>query len=83
MKRAWRSGILAAIGISILVVAAVCWHSVEEIHYLKGFFPRQFSVAEASYAAWVELAKVVIIGIPFFLVIGVGLYLLRHFDKEP
>ena len=51
---------------SIIIVAAVCWHSVEEIHYLKSFFPKQFSVEEAFYASAVELIKVVIVAVPLF-----------------
>lgn len=50
--------------------AAVCAHSVQEIHYLKSFFPKVFSVEEAFYAAAVELIKVVIIGLPVLLLMG-------------
>jgi hypothetical protein len=82
MRRLPRAGILSAIVVGAVAVSAVCWHSVEEIHYLKSFYPKQFSVQEAFYASVVELVKVVIIGIPFFLIIGAGLYLLGHFGKE-
>jgi hypothetical protein len=82
MKRIARAGILSAIAAGIVAVSAVCWHSIEEIHYLKSFYPKQFSVQEAFYASAVELVKVVIIGIPFLLIIGAGLYLLGHFGKE-
>ncbi len=81
MKRIYRVLILSAIAISIIVVLAVCLHSLEEIHYLKSFFPRQFTVEEAFYASAVELIKIAIIGLPFILIIGTGLYLLR-FLKE-
>ena len=74
--------ILSAIAISIVVIAAVSWHSVEEIHYLKTFYPKQFTVEEAFYASGVELIKVILIGLPLFLVMGVGLYLLRYFKKD-
>lgn len=40
------------------VVTAVSLHSVEEIHYLKSFYPDRFSVPEA--AAEVELIKVAV-----------------------
>jgi hypothetical protein len=40
-------------------------------------------VQEAFYASAVELVKVVIIGIPFFLIIGAGLYLLAYYKKGP
>ena len=54
MKQAWWVLILSAIAISIVVIAAVSWHSVEEIHYLKTFYPKQFTVEEAFYASGVE-----------------------------
>lgn len=66
-----------AIGVSILIVAAVCWHSLEEIHYLKSFYPKSFTVEESFYASGVELIKVFVIGVPLFLVIWVSLHLLK------
>ena len=54
---------------SIVFISAVAYHSVEEIHYLKSFFPREFSVQEAKDASVVELVKVGIIGIPLMLII--------------
>jgi ABC-type phosphate transport system permease subunit len=83
MKRRHRMLLFCAIVVAIAVVSAVCWHSVEEIHYLKTFYPRQFSVAEAFYASGVELVKVIIIAIPFVLVIAVALHALRRGDREP
>lgn len=68
--------------ISIIVVAAVCWHSVQEIHYLKTFYPRQFSVQEAFYASLVELVKVIIISLPFILVVVGGILLLSCWKKN-
>ncbi len=82
MKRAYQVLILSAIGVSIIVVSAVCWHSVEEIHYLKSFYPRHFSVQEAFYASAVELVKIIVISLPFFLIITTGLCLLRHFKTD-
>ena len=82
MMQPWRGLILSAVGISIVVIAAVSWHSVEEIHYLKTFYPKQFTVGEAFYASGVELIKVILIGLPLFLVIGAGLYLLRYCKKD-
>ena len=82
MKQPLRVLILSAIGISIVVIAAVSWHSVEEVHYLKTFYPRQFTVEEAFYASGVELIKVILIGVPLFLVIAAGLYLLRYCKKD-
>jgi hypothetical protein len=68
--------------LGVILFSAVCWHSVEEIHYLKSFFPTQFSMQEAYYAAAVELIKVIIIGLPIALMIAVGLYLYCHGKKE-
>ena len=64
---------LVAIVVSALVVAAVAWHSVEEIHYLKTFYPGRFTVEEAFYASAVELIKVLIIAIPLLIVMAVAL----------
>lgn len=64
--------------VGIVIFSAVCWHSVEEIHYLKSFFPKQFNVQEAYYAAAIELIKVTIIGMPIILIISIGFYYWRH-----
>jgi hypothetical protein len=82
MKRNYRVPILSIIVISIAVVSAVCWHSLEEIHYLKSFYPQQFTVEETFYASAVELIKVVIISLPFTLTIITGLYLLCNPQKR-
>ena len=82
MNRILRATILSAVGISLFVISAVCWHSVEEIHYLKTFFPRQFSVEEAFYAAGVELIKVVIISVPFIGIIIIGLCLFLFYKRN-
>ena len=82
MRKLWRVIILSAIAISIVVIAAVSWHSVEEIHYLKTFYPKQFTVEEAFYASGVELIKVILIGLPLLLVMGAGLCLLRYLNKD-
>lgn len=63
---------VSVIIIGVVIFSAICWHSIEEIHYLKSFFPKAFTVEEAMYASVVELIKIVIIGIPFFLVIGLS-----------
>jgi hypothetical protein len=78
MNRTMQLLLIAAIAISIAVVTAVCWHSLGEIHYLKSFFPRQFTVQEAFYASALELVKVLIISLPFVLITATALYLLRH-----
>jgi hypothetical protein len=82
MKRMRQILIGSAIAVSILVVFAVCWHSVQEIHYLKTFYPKQFSVEEAFYASAVELVKVIIISLPFILVAACGIRLLDWLKKD-
>lgn len=52
---------------SLVVVGAVALHSVEEIHYLKTFYPHSFTVSEALDAALVEVIKVGLIAVPFLL----------------
>lgn len=77
MNRTSKILILLAVVVSIIIVSAVSWHSVQDIHYLKTFYPQQFSVEEAFYAGAVELIKVLIISIPFFFIIVVGCCLLH------
>ena len=83
MKRIHKALLVSLVAGCLVVVSAVCWHSVGEIHYLKTFFPKQFSVEEAYYASKLELVKVAIIGFPFVLIIGICLYLLRYFGEDP
>lgn len=82
MNRSCRFLAAAVIVVALVALSAVCWHSVGEIHYLKSFFPHQFSVQEACYASIVELVKVLIIALPLCLLIAVGLYLLRRLPKD-
>ncbi len=82
MYRARQALVLSVIAISVVIVSAVCWHSVEEIHYLKSFYPQQFSVEEAYYAGAVELIKVLIISVPFFFIIVTGFFLLRYWQRK-
>ena len=76
-----RAGIIFIVIGCLVVISAVSWHSVEEIHYLKTFYPETFTVEEAYYASKVELVKVAIISLPLIAVIMVGLYWLKGFDK--
>jgi hypothetical protein len=71
-----------AIFISVVFIFAICFHSLEEIHYLKSFFPQTFTVEQAFYASAIELIKILIIAIPFLLVIGIGLFLLKKRDQD-
>ncbi len=83
MNRATKILILSAVVIGIIIIAAVCWHSVQEIHYLKSFYPQQFSVQEAFYASAVELVKVLVITVPFLFAIIAGLFLLHYWKRTP
>jgi hypothetical protein len=51
MNRISRILILSAVVVSLIIVSAVSWHSVQEIHYLKSFYPQHFSVQEAFWAS--------------------------------
>jgi len=82
MKQKYFIIILSVIVTSIIAVSAVCWHSLEEIHYLKSFFPKQFTVEEAFYASALELIKISIISLPLILITGVGLCLLHLFNRN-
>lgn len=73
--------LLAAIVIAIAAIVAVCWHSLEEIHYLKSFFPDSFSVEQAFYAGGIELIKIMVISLPLVLIIFICLRLLSIFRE--
>jgi len=62
---------------SVAAILAVCLHSLDEIHYLKSFFPTHFTVQQAFYAAAIELIKVLIISLPLVLIVVVCLRLVR------
>ncbi len=78
MKNLLSAILIIAVVASILVILAVSWHSVEEIHYLKTFYPGTFTVEEAYYASWVEFLKVHIISLPLIVIIIVALYVWRR-----
>lgn len=82
IKRLRKLFLSLAIVIGIGITFAVCWHSLEEIHYLKSFYPGRFTVEEAFYASAVELVKVLIISLPFLLMILVSLCLLSILRKR-
>ena len=73
--------LLAVVTVCLLAVSAVSFHSVEEIHYLKSFYPEHFSVSDAASAAVVELIKVSLVAFPLFLIVLVCLFLLWLFSK--
>ena len=66
-----------AIGVCAIIILAVCLHSLEEIHYLKSFYPGKFSVQEAFYASGVEFFKILIISFPLVVIIFVSLAYLK------
>ncbi len=68
--------------ISLVIIAAVSFHSVEEIHYLKSFYPHSFTVAESKDAAIVELIKVLLISLPLILIVICGLFLFRLLPRN-
>lgn len=69
--------LVLAIILALAALTAVCLHSLEEIHYLKSFFPQSFTVQEACYAGVLELIKVAIISLPLVLLIAVCLFFAR------
>lgn len=71
----------ALVAASLLIIIGVSWHSVEEIHYLKSFYPASFTVEDAFYATLVEFIKIHIISLPLIVIILISLYLLRAYKK--
>lgn len=82
MKRILTPFALSILFLGAAIFAAVCWHSIDEVHYLKSFFPKQFTVQEAYYAAVIELIKVVIIGLPIVSIIAVVISVWRHLTRS-
>jgi hypothetical protein len=74
--------LITLVVLSLAGITAICLHSLEEIHYLKSFFPSTFTVQEACYAGILELIKVGIITFPLVLLIAVCLVTLRR-KNEP
>ncbi len=51
----------------VIMIMSVSFHSVEEIHYFKSFYPEEFTVEEAFFASLVELIKVFLVVAPIML----------------
>lgn len=68
--------LLVASAVCLAVIAAVAYHSVWEMHYLKSFYPDHFSVSEAADASVIELIKVALIAFPLVLLICICLFLM-------
>ena len=81
-SKAGRVFLIALVTLAVVAIGAVCLHSLDEIHYLKSFFPRSFTVQEAFYASALELIKVIIISLPLLLIISVSLFFLRQRDNQ-
>lgn len=74
--------LVAVIIICLVIIAAVSFHSVEEVHHLKSFYPQTFTVEEAFYASMVEFIKIHIISLPLMVVILLSAFLLWVFRKR-
>jgi hypothetical protein len=81
-SKAGRVLLIVLVTLAVTAIGAVCLHSLEEIHYLKSFFPRAFTVQEAFYASAIELIKVIIIALPLLLIISVSLLFLPQRDNS-
>ena len=68
--------------ICLITIFGVARHSVDEIHYMKRFYPPEFTVEEAYYASKVELIKVIITSIPLVVLIFISLFILRRKKKK-
>ncbi|MBQ27602.1 MAG: hypothetical protein CMH81_05610 [Nitrospiraceae bacterium] len=72
---------VVTIVLCVLIIGVVCLHSLEEIHYLKSFYPSMFSVEETFYASGVEFFKVLIISLPLYVIIRICLAFLGRSRK--
>ena len=79
-------GIIAMVGVGLALPRKGAASSAptlgDAVRAFKSIYPKQFTVEEAYYASGVELIKVILIGLPLFLVMGAGFYLLRYFKKD-
>jgi hypothetical protein len=74
--RKFRVFLAALMTICVIIIAAVSFRSVEEIHHLKSFYPGSLTVEEAFYAALVEFIKIHIISLPLMVIILLAAFLL-------
>ena len=79
----WHFITWAGVALGVTALFAICLHSLEEIHYLKSFFPRSFTVEEAFYAAGLELVKILILALPILTAIAIALFSIRRRDRSP
>lgn len=74
--RKFRVFLAALMTVCVIIIAAVSFRSIEEIHYLKSFYPGSFTVEEAFYAALIEFIKIHIISLPLMVIILLAAFLL-------
>ena len=77
--RKFRVFLFALMAVCVIIIGAISFHSVEEIHYLKSFYPGSFTMEDAFCAALVEFIKVHIISLPLMVVILLAAFLLWLF----
>lgn len=80
-KRKYVLPILAIVA-SLGIITALCLHAIEEIHYLKSFYPNSFTVEQAMQASIVELVKLLLGSLPLLIVIAVSVALLSIFRRS-
>ncbi len=73
--------LISVVILCLALIFAFSIHSVEEIHYLKTFYPDRFTVEEAFYATMVEFIKIHIISLPLVVVILLSLFALWSYRK--
>ena len=71
-----------AIIICFIIISAVSYHSVWEIHYLKSFYTGHFTVADAGWASVVELIKVSLASFPLLIIIIASYFLIRNLNEN-
>lgn len=79
--RLLRPVLAAIIFISLALIFAFSLRSVEEIRYLKSFYPGKFTVEEAFYATMVEFIKIHILSLPLVVLIALCLFVLWAYRK--
>jgi hypothetical protein len=77
-----KSVVIIVIIACVVIITYASFHSVWEIHYLKSFYPKSFSVTEAGYAAIVEFIKIALISFPLLILIVICLFIIKSMKKE-
>lgn len=73
----------ALMAVCVIIIGLVSFHSANELHRLKSFYPASLTVEEAFYASLVEFIKVHIISLPLMAVILLAAFLLWLDAKKP